>query len=465
MLSCHHADGKCPIFDVLGVPALLGRTLTEADDARGGGPHGPVVVISDRLWQRRFGGTADVIGRTLTLDRVPFTIVGVAPAGFVGHKIADRVDVWVPWESRLAFGLSPTSVGIAMARLRDDVTLAQAAGLVATIGDHYLAAMPAGDRDRAGQHRVRPFAMNRTELLESLLPQPRLLLAGPLLMLLLACANVANLQLADVEMRQREFASRAAFGASRGALLRQVWMEGAVPAVPACALGVGLAYPCMSLLQRVLGKHRVIGVVADHAAFAGKGLHEPMAFVHLPSAVGDTPCLLVRTEGDPGALATSLRRLVRDVDPTAPILRVATLRDHLDGLHHQLRVASWLLGLCGLASLALAATGMHSLLAYRVARQRREIGLRVALGAARQTVVRMVLVRLFQGVLIGLAGGIIGSVVMSLVCRSLFAGAAALDAGAPATSVLALLGAAILASVGPSYRATRVDPATVLKES
>jgi ABC-type antimicrobial peptide transport system permease subunit len=108
---------------------------------------------------------------------------------------------------------------------------------------------------------------------------------------------------------------------------------------------------------------------------------------------------------------------------------------------------------------------VHSLLAYRVARQRKEIGLRVALGAARQTVVRMVLARLFRAVLIGLAGGIIGSVVMSLVCRSLFAGAAALDAGALATSVLVLLGAAILASLGPSYRAACVDPATVLRES
>ena len=224
-------------------------------------------------------------------------------------------------------------------------------------------------------------------------------------------------------------------------------------------------WPGLDPLQRMLGKHRVIGVVADHAALAGQDLHEPMAFVHLPSAAGDSPCLLVRTEGDPGALATSLRRLVRDVDPTAPILRVATLRDHLDGLHHQLRVASWLLGLCGLASLALAATGVHSLLAYRVARLRKEIGLRVALGAARQTVVRMVLARLLRAVLIGLAGGVIGSVVMSLVCRSLFAGAAALDAGALATSVLVLLGAAILASVGPSYRATCVDPATVLRES
>ena len=67
------------LFDVLGVPAMLGRTFTEADDRRGGGPDGPVAVISYGFWQRRFGGAADAIGRSLTVERVPFTIVGVAP--------------------------------------------------------------------------------------------------------------------------------------------------------------------------------------------------------------------------------------------------------------------------------------------------------------------------------------------------------------------------------------------------
>ena len=71
-------------FDVLGVPAMLGRTFSADDDRRGGGPDGPVAVISYGFWQRRFGGAADVIGRPLTLDRVPFTIVGVTPPAFFG---------------------------------------------------------------------------------------------------------------------------------------------------------------------------------------------------------------------------------------------------------------------------------------------------------------------------------------------------------------------------------------------
>jgi len=664
-------------FDTLGVRLRMGRTFQPGDETAGE----PIAIISDRLWTRAFDRDAGVLGRDVRLNGRPFRIVGVAPGGFIGHEMTERVDVWVPWGSKAALGLTPSSDGKTLARLKSGTTLAQATSLAGAIGDRYLAALPANERDGVGQPRVRPFEMNRNELLESLLPQPWLLLTGPLLMLLLACANVANLQLADIEVRQREFASRAALGASRGAILRQVLSEGLVPGVAACALGLLLAYPCMTLLQRVptarmneprldvvlqpqaaafamalallsvllvgllpairasrtsladaikagsglsapagrlkdalmvlqvalaltlvtsgvlvtrsldaarqqdlglrpdgvigmrlqfgsggdaranaanvqrlleggralpgvrlatvssgfplenvvaaiigteeqpqiatlvgagyfatigvnvlagrelasedyapgarvvvvnqtlaktnwpgldpvgrmIGKHRVIGVVADHATFAGMDMHKPMAYIHLPSDVGSWPCLLVRTDGNTGALFSSLRQLARQVDPTAPVLRIATLRDHLDGLNHHLRVASWLLGLCGLASLALAAMGVHSLLSYRVARQRKEIGLRMALGAARQTVVRMVLARVLRGVLLGVPAGGIRSFALSRAFRSLFAGAAALDVWALTLSALALVAVAMLASVAPSYHATRIDPATTLR--
>ena len=88
------ASGR--IFDTLGVPAILGRTFTEADDRRGGGPDGPVAVISYGFWQRRFDGAADVIGRTLTVERVPFTIVGVTPPRFFGVDVGRTFDVAIP---------------------------------------------------------------------------------------------------------------------------------------------------------------------------------------------------------------------------------------------------------------------------------------------------------------------------------------------------------------------------------
>ena len=81
---------------MLGVPAILGRTWTADDDRRGGGPDGAVAVISYAFWQRRFGGAADVIGRSLIVERVPFTIVGVTPPGFFGVDVGRTFDVAIP---------------------------------------------------------------------------------------------------------------------------------------------------------------------------------------------------------------------------------------------------------------------------------------------------------------------------------------------------------------------------------
>src|SRR5437773_7187230 len=83
-------------FEALGVAPMLGRTFTPEDDRRGGGPNGPVAVISYAFWQRRFGGAADVVGRTQTIDRVPFTIIGVMPPDFFGTDVGSISDVILP---------------------------------------------------------------------------------------------------------------------------------------------------------------------------------------------------------------------------------------------------------------------------------------------------------------------------------------------------------------------------------
>ena len=83
-------------FEVLGVPAVLGRTFDARDDRRGGGPDGPVAVVSSQYWQRHFGGAADTMGRTLTIERVPFTIVGVASPSFLGLNVGTTFDIMLP---------------------------------------------------------------------------------------------------------------------------------------------------------------------------------------------------------------------------------------------------------------------------------------------------------------------------------------------------------------------------------
>ena len=101
-------------FDLFSVPALVGRTFSEADDQRGGGPDGPVTVISYSFWQRRFGGAADAIGRTLTLDKVPLTVVGVTPPSFFGAEVGRTFDLIVPLgdEPLLHLGTSFLNEGI-----------------------------------------------------------------------------------------------------------------------------------------------------------------------------------------------------------------------------------------------------------------------------------------------------------------------------------------------------------------
>src|SRR5439155_4231782 len=84
------------IFETLGVPAMLGRTFTDADDQRGGGPDGAVAVISYTFWQRRFGGAADAVGRTLNVERVPFTVIGITPPDFFGPEVGRAFDVAIP---------------------------------------------------------------------------------------------------------------------------------------------------------------------------------------------------------------------------------------------------------------------------------------------------------------------------------------------------------------------------------
>jgi hypothetical protein len=95
----HFVDGTYAsgsFFETLGISAMRGRTLTDADDQRDGGTAGPVAMISPRLWQRRFGGAADIVGRTLSLDRVPFAIVGVLPPSFTSPTTGQACDVVIP---------------------------------------------------------------------------------------------------------------------------------------------------------------------------------------------------------------------------------------------------------------------------------------------------------------------------------------------------------------------------------
>ncbi|HTH26259.1 MAG TPA: ABC transporter permease, partial [Vicinamibacterales bacterium] len=233
-------------FTMLGVSALVGRAF-DASEVAGG--RTDIAVISHALWQRRFGGDAGVIGRQIVVNDEPKEIVAVMPPRFEFPVFNFKGDLWVPsqlrgWErgQRAQFGLL-TVVG----RLRDGVTYAQAQSEVDLLMRGY--AKRYSDTDRGMGARV--IEMGRLGDMTAG-PAAIILLVTVATVLLLACANVANLLLARGAARQRELAVRAAIGASRLRIGRQMIVEGALLALGGGMFGVAIAYVMLAALRAAL---------------------------------------------------------------------------------------------------------------------------------------------------------------------------------------------------------------------
>ena len=252
-------------FDVLQVPAAAGRTFSQAEDQAPG--RDPVVVLSHEYWQRRFAGDRSAIGRTITVNRSPLTIIGVAQEGWTGDVVGQRTDMWIPlmMEELLLphypwLGDRGASWLLLMGRLAPGVTLERArsefTGLIRSSLTRNPTATGLGDTERELRETpirveagARGFSYYRSEYGQSLLT----LMAAVGLVLLVVCANVAHLMLARAAARGREMSVRMALGAGRGRLVQQLLTESVMLAIGGGALGLLVALWGSSALLRLAG--------------------------------------------------------------------------------------------------------------------------------------------------------------------------------------------------------------------
>ncbi|HLY42129.1 MAG TPA: ABC transporter permease, partial [Terracidiphilus sp.] len=237
------------LIPMLGVQPVLGRTFTQKEDDDAA----PVALLSYRAWRDRFAGNPKIIGSTIDLDRRPYTVIGVMPRNFEFPLDAGRLshrDLWVPMSFTPDEKQDETDnfQYQAIARLRPGISMARAQSDVSRMVSAIEAQIP----PQFGIHLTSNVKSLQEETIHGARPLLNALLAAACLILLIACTNLANLQLVRAAGRKREFGMRAALGAANANLLGQLLVEGIVLSMMGGALAIGLAVVLIRMAPALL---------------------------------------------------------------------------------------------------------------------------------------------------------------------------------------------------------------------
>jgi putative ABC transport system permease protein len=232
-----------PLFSLLGVNAILGRTFLAEEDRAGGAP---VVVLGYGIWQRRFGGSRDILGKSITLDSQPYTVVGVLPRGFELLQPADVFLPFTPWAKTLPDDRNWHPGIFAIGRLKEEITREQARTEMVGITKRLEEQHPIYNTGTSAD-----VVELQQQLVQGVRPALLLLLGAVAAVLLIACVNVANLLLARAASRGREVAIRTSMGASRWRVTRQLITESLMLSLAGGMLGLLFAWASLGPLLKL----------------------------------------------------------------------------------------------------------------------------------------------------------------------------------------------------------------------
>ena len=464
------------LFDMLGIAPVLGRTINNGDQ----GPKAePVLVLSYALWQSRFGGEASILGQKVALDDDPYTVIGVMPPNF-------RFDGGSSW---FAFPMELDKLDrkyrqfAVIARLKQGISIDQAQAELDVAARRLEQDFAGVNPEYEGRGiTVTPY---RDWVLGTMQPALIVLIYAVTAILLIACVNIANLLLVRAVKREKEIAIRTrtvSTGYFRTLGVRLLQGEEFSPqdrgnTPPVIIVNRTLAEKYWPD-QEAVGKRIMIvrpnrpgvsltvkGVVEDSAQMSLDIPVNPEIYFTLEQNAGAyrRMNLAVRTGANPHSLTGGIVREIQSIDKDQPVYQVQTLQELIGITIATRRLVMFLLALFSGIAMLLAAVGIYGVMTYNVSQRTHEIGIRMALGANRRDVLRLIAQRGMLLVGAGVVTGLIGAFAATRLLASLLFEVTATDPMTFVAVTAFLVAVAMAASYIPARRATRLDPIAALR--